>query len=67
MGNTELFRSKIQKFSFFDLKLIGVYSMLAGIILVKLVPEVLEINIWYFVTAFILCFLRLFYLMFLKK
>jgi len=43
---------------------IGIF---VALILAKLIPEIMDINIWWFVTLLVICTIRPFYVFFIKK
>ena len=59
--------SCVKKFNWIDVKLVGLASMLIGIILVKWFPSILDINIWWFVIIAVLCLAKVYYVAFSKK
>jgi len=57
----------VKKMDWLDVKLVGLASMLIGIILVKLFPAILEINIWFFILIALLCLFKVYYVIFFRK
>jgi len=57
----------VKKFNWIDVKLTALASMLIGIILVKLIPGILKINIWWFVIIAVLCLVRVYCVAFSRK
>lgn len=57
---------RTKNFTYIDYKLTGLYGMLLGAILIKLVPSILKVNIWYFVGGAVLIAARLVYVFFKK-
>jgi hypothetical protein len=57
----------VKKMGWIDLKLMGLACMLIGIILVKWIPSILKINVWWFALITILCLGRVYYILFFKK
>ena len=57
----------VKKLNWIDVKLAALASMLIGIILVKLIPSILNINIWWFVIMAVLCLVKVYYVAFFKK
>ena len=51
----------------FDLKLLQATVMFLAIIIVKLIPRILEIDIWWFVVLLVLCLIKPFYVFFFRK
>ena len=46
------------RFTAFDLKLVQFMGIFVGLIIVKLIPEIIRLNIWWFFGLFVLCSLR---------
>ena len=59
--------SCVKKLNWIDVKLTALASMLIGIILVKLIPSILDINVWWFVIIAVLCLVRVYCVAFSKK
>lgn len=57
----------VKKLKYWDVKLIGLTGLLIGIILVKLIPSILDINIWWFVIIAVLCLVKVYCVAFSKK
>ena len=57
----------VKKLDWIDVKLVGVVGMLIGVILVKWIPSILDINIWWFIIIAALCLAKVYYVMFSKK
>ena len=57
----------VKKMGWIDVKLVGFAGMLIGIILVKWIPSILNINIWWFACITILCLAKVYYTLFFKK
>ena len=54
-GLMECLDQQVKQFSFVDVKLLQLLSVSLGIILVKLVPQILEVDIWVFVIIAVAC------------
>ena len=52
--------------SWLDLKISGLCGIFAGFILMMLIPQLLEVSIWWFVILGVLCLVRVYYVI-LKK
>jgi len=63
----EFFNDRIKRFNIFDLKLLQASSIFFVLALVKLYPEIMEINIWCFIVLAIICAIRPLYLVFIKR
>lgn len=49
---------RVRKLTIVDLKLVQVGSMAGILIIVKWFPQIMNVNIWWFVALFIICMLR---------
>ena len=58
---------KVKKFSFFDIKMIQFTTLFGALILAKLVPEILKVNIWWFVVLLVVCLIKPLFVFFKKK
>ncbi len=66
----ELFKrlnDKVKNLNWIDAKLISIVGLCFGLIVVKLIPGFLTINIWWFVVIGALCWFRVLYVLFSKK
>ncbi len=63
----ENMNDRVKKLSIFDMKLVQISAMLVILIIVKLVPQIMSINIWWFVILLILCAIRPLYIFYVKK
>lgn len=54
-GLIQCLDQQVKHFSFVDVKLLQLLGIFLGIVLVKLVPQILEINIWTFVILAVAC------------
>ena len=61
------FNSRVKMLNIFDLKLLQATVMFLAIIIVKLIPRILEIDIWCFVVLLVLCLIKPFYVFFFRK
>ena len=67
MGLFKWANNRVEKLSGVDCKLIGIASLCLGIILVKLFPAILNINIWWLVIIGGLSLLKVYYVILFKK
>ena len=58
---------RIKRFTIFDIKLVQGAAMCVILIVVKLIPQILTINIWWFVVLAIVFAIRPLYLMYFSK
>ena len=61
------FDRRVKKFNFFDIKLVQGTTIFVVLIVVKLIPQILNINIWWFVVLFIVCLIKPLYVFYIKK
>lgn len=67
MGILENMNERVKKFSIFDVKLVQGVGIFVALILAKLIPEIMDINIWWFVTLLVICVVKPVYVLFIKK
>ena len=67
MGLFKWFNEKVRKLNFVDVKLVAFAGICIGLILAKLIPDVLNINIWWFIVIGGLFLLRVYYVILFKK
>jgi len=67
MNIFDFFNQRVKRFSVWDVKLLQFFAIFLILVIVKLVPSILKINIWWFVLLGILSVLRPAYLIFIKK
>lgn len=58
---------RVKKFSTLDLKLAQAAAMFVALILAKLIPQIIGINIWWFAALLVLCAIKPFYVFWIKK
>lgn len=58
---------QVKKLTIFDIKLVQGAAMFVMLIIVKLIPQIMNIRIWWFVALAILCGIRPVYVFFIKK
>lgn len=59
--------ARVKKFSILDLKLAQFIGIFVALILAKLIPGIMDINIWWFVALLVICAVRPVYVFFIKK
>ena len=67
MGLFKWANEKIKKLTFVDIKLVSFIGICVGLILAKLFPAILTINIWWFVAIGALFLLKVYYVIFFEK
>ena len=63
----EHMNERVKKLSIFDIKLFQCTGIFAVLVLVKLIPEIMDINIWWFVGLLVLCSIKTVHVLFIKK
>ena len=63
----EAMNQRVKKIGFFDLQLVKLGNMFFALIIVKLIPEIMNVNIGWFVVLLILCAIRPFYVAWIKE
>lgn len=58
---------RAKRFTIFDIKLIQGAAMCVILIIVKLIPQIMTISVWWFVAAVIVLALRPLYVMYFSK
>lgn len=67
MGIFENMNERVKKLTIFDIKLVQGCAMFVVLIIVKLIPQIMNINIWWFVVLLVMCAIRPMYVFFIKK
>jgi hypothetical protein len=58
---------RVKRFSIIDIKLIQCIAIFITLIVVKLIPGIMNINIWWFVILLVISVIKPFYVMYIKK
>lgn len=66
MGMIRFFNDRVKRFSIFDVKLVQAAAFFFALIIVKLVPDILNVTIWWFVALALVCAIRPMYLILSK-
>ena len=61
------FNDRVKRLTIFDVKLAQLCAIFVALILVKLIPQIMDIDIRWFVALLVLCAIRPLYAFFLKK
>ncbi len=61
------FNQRLKLFTIWDIKLAQLAAMFVLIVLIKFIPQIITLNIWWYVVGVILSAIRPLYVMFLKK
>ncbi len=63
----DFFNQRIRRLNIFDVKLAQGAAIFLALVIVKLIPEILTIDIWWFIALTIFCAVRPVYVFFLKN
>ncbi|KPJ73584.1 hypothetical protein AMJ52_03435 [candidate division TA06 bacterium DG_78] len=63
----DFFNERVKKLTIFDVKLVQISAMGIILIIVKLIPHVMTINIWWFIVLSVICAIRPMYAFYFKK
>ena len=66
MRMIQYFNGRVKKLNIFDLKLIQASAMILALIVAKMVPQVMAVNIWWLVGLLVLFLIRPAYAFFFK-
>ncbi len=61
------FNQRLKLFTIWDIKLVQLAAMFVLIVLIKFFPQIITLNIWWYVAGCILSIIRPIYVMFIKK
>jgi len=67
MGILENMNERVKKFSILDVKLAQGIAIFVALIVAKLIPEIMDINIWWFVALLVICAIKPLYVFWIKK
>ena len=67
MGLLEDMDRRVKKFTLIDVKLAQVVAMFLALIIAKLIPDIMDISIWWFIVLLIVCTLKPFYVFWFKE
>jgi len=67
MGSIFNLSQRAKKFSIIDVKLSQGVAMFLALIIAKLVPEILHIDIWWFAAALVICTIKPFHVFWIRK
>jgi hypothetical protein len=63
----ENMNQRIKKFDLVDEKLAQAAAIFFALIIVKLIPQIMNVSIWWFVVLLILCAIKPLYVFYIKK
>ena len=49
---------RVRKFDIFDVKLAQIVAMFGALIIAKLIPDIMNISIWWFVVLLVICAIK---------
>jgi hypothetical protein len=58
---------RVKKFDIIDVKLAQFAAMFLALIIAKLIPDIMDVNIWWFVVLLIICAIKPFYVFWFKE
>jgi len=58
---------RVRRFDIIDVKLAQGAAMFFALIIAKLIPQIMSINVWWFVALLVICAVKPFYVFWLKK
>ena len=61
MGLFEEMTQRVKKLDIIDVNLAQVAAMFSTLIIAKLIPDIMDVNIWWFVVLLIICATKPFY------
>jgi len=67
MGFLEDMNQRVKKFSIIDIKLAQGAAMFFALIITKIIPDIMDLSIWWFVGLLIVCAVKPFYAFWFKE
>jgi hypothetical protein len=67
MKINDFYEEKIKNLTYWDIGLIKWGSMIFGVIMVKLFPQILKINVWWYVLIMMIFMIKPLYVFWFKK
>ena len=67
MGFLENMKQRVKKFSLIDVKLAQGAAMFFALIIAKLIPDIMDLSIWWFVALLIICAIKPCYVFWFKE
>ena len=67
MGLLEDMNQRVKKFDLVDVKLAQVTAMFGALIIAKLIPDIMDVSVWWFVVMLVVCAIRPFYVFWFVK
>lgn len=63
----EYMNQRVKRLTIFDIKLVQMCAMLVILVIVKLIPQIMCINIWWFILLLVICAIRPLYVFYVKR
>jgi len=67
MGFLEDMNQRVKKFSIIDIKLAQGAAMFFALIIARIIPDIMDLSIWWFVGLLIVCAVKPFYAFWIKE
>jgi hypothetical protein len=67
MSFINFFNERVKKLTIFDVKLVQASAMCVILIIAKLIPQIMTVNIWWFIVLLVIFAIRPMYVFFFKK
>ena len=67
MGFLEDMTRRVRRFDIIDVKLAQSVSFFLALVIAKLIPDIMDIKIWWFVVLFVLCAIKPVYVFWFKE
>ncbi|MBU0711459.1 hypothetical protein KJ762_06760 [bacterium] len=67
MGFLENMNERLKKFSLLDIGFFKMTVIFGALIVAKLIPQIMDINIWWFAALLVICVIKPFYVFWIKK
>ena len=67
MGFLEGMNRRVKNFNLVDIKLAQVTAMFGALIITKLIPDIMELNVWWFEAMLVISAIRPFYVFWIMK
>ena len=67
MGLSEEMTQRVKKLDIIDVNLAQVAAMFSTLIIAKLIPDIMDVSIWWFAALLIICAIKPFYVFWFKE
>ena len=67
MGLLEDMNQRVKKLGIIDLKLAQGAAMFFALVIAKLIPDVMDLSVWWFAALFVVCAIKPFYMFWFVK